>query len=197
VVSLKLLEDVSRRAREHCAARGYVSGPNWNPLEPHDPVAAFAVARLLVGSGRFDCFVAVAPEGHVYGFFFEELGVPVHEVFVDYPPRAVTAAGWLSAVVGKRVLVIEDDVVSGVSLGLVVAAVLAHRPLSVSVYLGRRADGQCPENMPEGVGLALLAETLLASVDRPQHEAEFIRHFGIGHAEPFSWPTDLSENENP
>ncbi|MBX9625354.1 MAG: hypothetical protein K2X82_16225 [Gemmataceae bacterium] len=173
-----LVERVVRQAREHCAAKGYVGGPNWNPLEPHDPVAALAVARLLVGSGRWDHYVAVAPEGHAYGFFFERLGVPVGEVFVDYPPRAVTGADGLAVVAGGRVLLIEDDVVSGVSLGLVVSALEPYRPAAVGVYLGRRADGQFPENVPAGMGEVILAETHLDPADRPRHEADFVRIFG-------------------
>lgn len=54
----------------------------------------------------------------------------------------------------------------------------AHRPASVAVVLGRRAEGQCPENVPAEVGPALLAETLLDPADRPRHEADFVAHFG-------------------
>lgn len=49
MIPRSLLESVARQTQQHCAARGYVSGPNWNPLEPHDPVSALAMARLLVG----------------------------------------------------------------------------------------------------------------------------------------------------
>jgi hypothetical protein len=172
-----LVKQVARQAREHCARRGYIDGPNWNPLEPQDPVAALAMARSLIGSGRFDHFVAVAPEGHAYGFFFERLGARVGSVFVDYPPREVTEAEGLFEVAGRRVLLIEDDVVSGVTLALVVAAVEAHRPASVSVYLGRRADGQFPQNVPASVAAVFLAESHLDPTDRPGHEAEFVRFF--------------------
>ena len=175
-----VIERVVRQAREHCAARGYVAGPNWNPLEPHDPVAAWAVARSVVVSGRWDHYVAVAPEGHAYGYFFERLGVVVGSVFVDYPPRQVTEAEGLAAVAGRRVLLIEDDVVSGVSLGLVVAALESYRPAAVGVYLGRRADGQFVENVPAGVSEVILAETYLLPADRPRHEAAFVREFGEG-----------------
>lgn len=173
-----LLDRVAAQAREHCAARGYIRGPNWNPLTPHDPVAALAMARVLVGSKRFDHYVAVAPEGHAYGFFFQRLGVPVGELFVDYPPRRVTGVERLAPVAGGRVLLIEDDVVSGVSLGLVVTAVLQLRPASVAVYLGRRADGQFPGNVPAAVSRVHLAETDLDPADRPRHEADFIQVFG-------------------
>ena len=172
-----LCESVARQARQHCASRGYVSGPNWNPLEPHDPVSALAMARFLIGSGWFDHYLAVAPEGHAYGFFFERLGVPVHEVFVDYPPREVTRADDLPAVAGKRVLLIEDDLVSGTSLRLLVAALQPHGPASVALYLGRRADSQFPENAPPPITSIYLAETHLNPAHRAEDEADFLRVF--------------------
>ena len=185
MVPQQLLESVAQQACQHCAAKGYVSGPNWNPLEPQDPVTALAMASLLVGSGQFDHYLAVAPEGHAYGYFFERFGARVLSVFVDYPPRQVTQADNLTAVSGGRVLVIEDDVVSGVSLGLVVDAIRIHRPASVSVYLGRRADSQCPENIPAEVEAVYLAEAHLDPADRPRHETDFLRVFGgAADAEP-------------
>ncbi|MGE3820766.1 MAG: hypothetical protein AB7I30_15240 [Isosphaeraceae bacterium] len=180
-----LLDRVVQRARRHCASKGFVSGPNWNPLEPRDPVAALAMARLLIESRQFDHYVAVAPEGHSYGFFFERLGVGVASVFVDYPPREISQASELSEVGGGRVLLIEDDVVSGLTLELVVAALEAHRPASISVYLGRPADSQCPENVPPSVATVYLAETHLDPACRPRHEEEFIQTFSSDAARDF------------
>src|SRR5262245_14459936 len=113
MVSKGLLERVAVAVRRHCAARGYVEGPGWNPLAPRDSVAARQMARALVAGGRFDHYVAVAPEGHVNGYFFERLGVAVLSVFVDYPPRRADAEPDLAAVRGGRVLLLEDDAISG------------------------------------------------------------------------------------
>ena len=176
--SQTLIERVTLEARDHCAAKGYTAGPNWNPLEPQDCVAAFAMAQLLVGSGSFDRYIAVAPEGHAYGYFFEQLGVPVGSVFVDYPPREVTAWQGADGLQGRRVLLIEDDVISGTSLRLIFDALAERGPASVSVYLGREAAHQCPENVPESARAVYLAETHLNADDRPRHEEEFVRFFG-------------------
>jgi hypothetical protein len=89
VVPTRLLERVAEAVHGHCAAKDYASGRNWNPLTPQDSVAALAMARHLTGSGAFDHYVAVAPEGQVYGFFFERLGARVLSIFVDYPPTRV------------------------------------------------------------------------------------------------------------
>lgn len=81
----------SVKFRQRCVcigrAKGYVEGRWLNPLVPMDCIAAWAMARQLTESGQFDRYLAIAPEGHVYGYFFERLGVPVLSVFVDYPPR--------------------------------------------------------------------------------------------------------------
>ena len=151
VVSSQLLELVAEAVRRHCAAKGYVRGRNWNPLTPQDSVAVLAMARDLTGSGAFDHYVAVAPEGHVYGFFFERLGARVLSIFVDYPPTRVESADDLSAIHGQRVLLIEDDVVSGISLDLVMKEIARHEPSSVSLYLGRQKDSQQLHNIPSQI----------------------------------------------
>jgi hypothetical protein len=135
------------------------------------------MARLLIDSRKFDHYLAVAPEGHAYGFFFERLGVPVLSVFADYPPREMTLEDDLSVIQGARVLLIEDDVVTGLTLQLLVATLVTHQPASLSLYLGRRADSQFPEHIPAEIDPTYLAETHLDPADRPRHEAEFVRVF--------------------
>ena len=83
------VERVSAQVREHCRARGYTQGPWLNPLVPVDCISAWAMARYLAGAGEIDHYLAVAPEGHVYGFCFEKLGVRVHSVFVDYVSKTM------------------------------------------------------------------------------------------------------------
>jgi hypothetical protein len=177
MVSQSLVDHVAELVRAHCAARGYVSGPNWNPLTPRDPVAALAMARSLVQSGRFDHYVAVAPEGHVYGYFFERLGARVLSVFVDYPPRRAEPVEGLAPIRGGRILILEDDVVSGVSLGLVVSELARHAPQSLALYLGREKDYQQMQNVPPSITDVYLAEDHLDPAERERHEAEFLEFF--------------------
>jgi hypothetical protein len=172
-----LLEQVAEAVRGHCAGKGYVTGWNWNPLTPQNSVAALAMARDLTGSGAFDRYLAVAPEGHVYGFFFERLGAQVLSIFVDYPPTRVESPDDLAAVHGQRVLLIEDDVVSGISLDLVMKEVARHHPNSVSLYLGREKDSQQLHNIPSRIGRVYLAEDCLDPAGRERHESEFIDLF--------------------
>jgi hypothetical protein len=177
MVSTRLLEHVTKNVRGHCAAKSHVSGPNWNPLTPQDSVAALAMARDLIESGAFDHYIAVAPEGHVYGFFFERLGVQVLSVAVDYPPTRVESADDLSVIHGRRVLLIEDDVVSGISLGLVLSEVARHEPSSMSLYLGREKDSQQLQNIPPQIDRVYLAEDDLNPACRNRYESEFFDMF--------------------
>src|SRR3954454_8209418 len=121
MVSKELLERVVADVRRHVRrSKGYEEGSWVNPLAPVDCVTAFSLARLLTGRGLFDHCIAVAPEGHVYGYFFERLGVPILSVHVGYPPRRVEVLDDLAVVRDRRVLLLEDDVVSGGTLRLVI-----------------------------------------------------------------------------
>ena len=102
----ELLAEVAAEARRHCAAKGYTGGPNWNPLTPWDGVAALAMARFLLGSGLFDHYLAVAPEGHVYGFFFEQLGAVFMAMVRLWPSNPL-----LSVVFGLYVFLVHGSAV--------------------------------------------------------------------------------------
>jgi hypothetical protein len=173
----ELLDLAHADIRAHCAAKGYVSGPHWNPLVPQDSVAALGMARWLLESGRFDDYIAVAPEGHVYGYFFERLGARLLSVFVEYPPKCIQLVDDLTAIRDRSVLLIEDDVVSGVSLELVVRELARFAPRSLSLYLGRDRDSHQFENIPAPIGNVYLAEDCLDPADRGRHEREFVELF--------------------
>lgn len=177
MVSKELLRRVADEARQHCAAKGYLSGPNWNPLVPYKSVAAFAMAKRLTESGDFDAYVAVAPEGHVYGYFFERFGVRVLSVTVDYPPRVIELGKDLESIRGARVLLLEDDIVSGLTLSMVVQALRQFEPLALSVYLGRDKEGQQLQNVPGTIRRVYLAEDFLEPETYNRYEAEFLKEF--------------------
>jgi hypothetical protein len=172
----RVLADV----RKHCEGKGYREGPGVNNFVPHDCVAAFAMARLLVESGDFDHYVAIAPEGHIYGYFLERLGVTVLSVFADYPPTQCDSTDDLSALRGGRVLLVEDDVIGGRTLRLVVAHLLRFSPRSLSLYLGHTKGIQHLPNVPREIGATYLAEDHLDWGGRQVHEEDFAGFFGRG-----------------
>ncbi len=180
MINLKLLEQLSRDAYRHCSSKGDADSPWQNPLAPDDCVSAFMMAKTLTEKRLFDHYVAVAPEGHVYGFFFEKFGAKVLSVFVDYPPRKLEMRDDLRVIRGGRVLILEDDVISGVTLQLVVKGLKHYEPRSLSLYLGRAKEDQQLENIPTEIEAVYLAEDHLDPGQREVYEAEFVRTFAGG-----------------
>jgi len=177
MVSRQLLDAVLADVRRHCQARGYREGPGVNNFVPHDAVAAFGMAELLVASG-FDRYLAIAPEGHIYGYFFERLGAPVLSVFTDYPPTRCAAEDDLGAVAGQRVLLIEDDVIGGRTLRLVVEHVQQFSPASLALYLGHTKGIQHLRNVPAEIARVFVAEDCLSPDPWPELEQRFEEFFG-------------------
>lgn len=171
--SRSLYYAVCEDIRRHCRAKGYSEGDGINNFLPHDAVAAYGMAKLLVD--RFDRFVAVAPEGHIYGYFFERLGVTVLSAFTDYPPTRCTSEDDFSLLENQRVLLIEDDVISGQTLQLVVKYLSQFKPASMSLYLGHNLGIQHLDNVPKeiGKGRTFLAELELSKTNWKKLEADF------------------------
>lgn len=194
MISQQLLEEVICDVREHVRkSKGYEQGPWVNPLVPTDSVYAFAMAQSLIERKIFDCCVAVAPEGHAYGYFFERLGAWVLSVYVDYPPRTCTALDDLAPLRGQRVLILEDDVVSGLTLRLVVSALLPYRPRSLDLFLGRPKDDQLLENVPAEIGTIYVAEDNLNPRLRAVYESSFAMFFAKVCG---PWPSETQAGRN-
>ncbi len=174
MVPRELLDRVLADVRRHCEGKGHREGPGVNNFVPHDCVAAFAMARLLVGSGDFDHFVAVAPEGHIYGYFLERLGAKMLSVFADYPPTRCESQDDLSVLQGRRVLLVEDDVIGGRTLRLVVGHLHQFAPRSLLLYLGHTRGIQHLGNVPEEIGKVYLAEDCLDWGRREADERDFV-----------------------
>jgi hypothetical protein len=178
-MSRRLRETVSAVERdilEHCRRRGATEGPGVNNLAPHDPTLAWAMARRLAGAAH-DVRVAVAPEGHVYGYFLERLGARVLEVRVGFPPVSIESRLGPSEIEGRSVLVVEDDVMGGATLRLVAAELGRHGPARLDLWLGHSIGIQHPENVPADYGEVFYAERALDLRRYDEYEAEFLEEF--------------------
>jgi hypothetical protein len=82
------------------------------------------------------------------------------------------------------VLLLEDDVISGESLRLVVAILAPLGPRALALYLGREKEDQQLHNVLPTIEAVYLAEDHLDPADRARHEAEFAEFFA-----------DLAEDE--
>jgi len=160
----------------YCQNKGYCEGPGVNNLVPHDAIAAFGMAKYLT-SREFDYYLAVAPEGHIYGYFFECFGFSTMDIFVPYPPDTFVVRDDLSCIKGKRVLIIEDDVMSGRSLQLVVQELLRHEPAHIELYLGHSKGIQHPENVSKVIEHIYFTEDIYATHDPLLLEQEFQQFF--------------------
>ena len=174
----QIRDRVRADVRRHCEGKGYREGPGVNNFVPHDCVAAFAMARSLTGSGFFDRYIAVAPEGHIYGYFFERLGAQVLSVFTDYPPTWCESPDDLAVLRGSRVVLIEDDVIGGGTLRLVAGHLRQFAPTSLAVYLGHTKGIQHVRNVPQEIAATYLAEDQLDEERRREYEAAFAAFFG-------------------
>jgi hypothetical protein len=178
MIPRELLARVLADVRRHCEDKGHREGPGVNNFVPHDAVAAFAMARFLVGSGQLDHFLAVAPEGHIYGYFLERLGVKTLSVFADYPPTRCESDDDLSVLRNSRVLIVEDDVIGGRTLRLVVDHLKRFGPAFLSLYLGHTQGIQHIRNVPGEIGKIYIAEDCLDWGSRDEHERNFTEFFG-------------------
>lgn len=165
--------------RRHCESQGYREGPGVNNFVPHSARHAFGMARRLIAE-RFDRYVAIAPEGHIYGFFFERLGQPVESIDVDYPPTRATTGVDLATMAGQSVLLIEDDIIGGRTLRLVVEALRAHGVRALALYLGHSAGIQHLSNVPNAITRVYLAERDLDDTPTLGREfTEWASAFGV------------------
>ncbi len=180
MIPQQLTEYVTANIQQHVRqSKGFEQGPWVNPLIPVDCVQSFMMARMLIERKLFDICVAVAPEGHVYGYFFERLGASVLTVHVDYPPRTCQVLDDLSRLRGQRVLILEDDIVSGLTLRLVVSTLRSYQARSLDLFLGRRKEDQLLENVPAEIDTVYLAEDYLDPELREDYESSYVAFFSL------------------
>jgi hypothetical protein len=178
MIEQEIMHDLATRIEDHvCNSKGFEEESFVNPFSPVDSLSAFAAAQLLIAEHRHDVYVAVAPEGHVYGFFFEHFGANVLSVHVGYPPRECLILDGMSGIRGRRVLILEDDVASGTTLRLVLDALQDAGPESVDLFLGRPKHQQILENIDSRISKTYLPEDILQVEQQAVYEGDFVRAF--------------------
>jgi len=101
----------------------------------------------------------------------------VLSVFVDYPPTRCDSADDLTVLRGGRVLIVEDDVIGGRTLRLVVDHLKQFATRSLSLYLGHTKGIQHLSNVPAEIDVTYLAEDHLDCDQRDADEEDFIQFF--------------------
>jgi hypothetical protein len=138
------------------------------------------MAKHLIQDIGFCHYVSVAPEGHIYGYFFSRIGAHPIAVSVDYPPTKVTAQADVSQICGGTVLIIEDDVVGGGTLRLVVQEVLKFKLRSVSLFLGHSRSFRHLESIPREIEKVYIAEDILSRDEYLKRADELYEEFQKG-----------------
>src|SRR3989338_1829696 len=135
------------KAKEAAEGRGV-----YNPHDPNNPLGAFSAARRAVKKG-FNVALIVGPEGFGYEPYFLDLGMPT--VAVNIPEsgegetRTIKLFDDLSALRGKKVLVVEDDIRTGATLQKLLEQIKPNEPAELDLYLGQSINYQKIENIPE------------------------------------------------
>jgi hypothetical protein len=176
-VNSAVIQNVLKRVKNYCHHRGAWEGPGVNNLVPHDCVNVYAMAKYLVHDIGFTHYISVAPEGHIYGYFFSRIGIHPLAISVDYPPTKLTTLDDLSQILGGNVLIIEDDVIGGGTLRIVVSELLKLRPRSISLFLGQGKIFQHFENIPKEFEKVYIAEDILTEDDYACRLREFNDEF--------------------
>ena len=173
-----VLQHVLRNVSDYCHEKGVLEAPGINNLVPHDCVNAYAMANYLVKTVGFSHYVSVAPEGYIYGYFFNKIGIHPLAISVDYPPKKASTLDDLLPIAGGTVLIIEDDVIGGGTLKIVVSELLKFKPRRLSLFLGHSKIFQHFENIQPEIESTYIAEDTLNEDEYENREREFITEFG-------------------
>lgn len=133
-----------------------------NPHYPSDALAAFQAAQQAVKE-NFDVALIVGPEGFAYEPYFQDLGLATLAVNIPESginePRVIKIFDDLSALTGKRVLVVEDDVRTGATLQKLLEQLAPHDPKYLGLYLGQPEKYQKTANIPTNFANVYMAQS--------------------------------------
>jgi orotate phosphoribosyltransferase-like protein len=95
----------------------------------------------LLNKKSFDVAVGIAREALTYSCLLEQLGGKVINLLIkEEEDRAYYPLDDLSVIKDKRVLVLEDDVVTGKTIQKVHEILLKNKPASLELYIGNMLD---------------------------------------------------------
>lgn len=153
-----------------------------NPHVPSYPLAAFHTARQAVKDG-FDVALIVGPEGFAYEPYFHDLGLSTLAVNIPESgkdePRSIQLFDDLSALEGRKVLVVEDDIRTGATLQKILEALKPHQPAHLGLYLGQPERFQIAENVPSDFKESYVAGTGVTAEALKKEFREYLESKGL------------------
>lgn len=167
---LDFAAELMREESNTYAKRYKLSHPHL--LLDHLPKHTSLAHRLIQGK-IFDIAVGVAREALSYSCLFEKLGAPVLNVLVkEEKDREYSELDDLAKIKGKRILILEDDVVSGKTVKIVTKELKKYKPKSMQLYIGDMRTNEVSGLHWELLN-KLFTRTYLAEEEKPanMHEA--------------------------
>jgi hypoxanthine phosphoribosyltransferase len=145
--------DVLANARYLEAGRRCASDRNVKHEHlPRSYTVAFRAAMDAVQEVGYDTALIVGPEGFAYEPIFRDLGLAIAAVNIPEAvfngERSLKELDDLSKLKGSRVLVVEDDVVSGATLRKLLPSLERHAPAELGLFLGSPSGRQLQMNIP-------------------------------------------------
>jgi len=179
MLKVELLEKlVSQEALEYAEKHG------WGKVfKPHSRLESAVNADMIIRSGDIDIGLSVEPEGCAYAYFFETLGLGVLHVYAEFDGMGgidFQLAEPLDAMRGRRVLIIEDDIRSGLTMRNVLEGIRGIDVGSYSLFLGNNLAYQNLDSVPPQIVRTYLNTMERTGLDRDALEARFVELLGTG-----------------
>lgn len=117
---------------------------------PHDYLASFETAVSAAKEG-YDYALIVGPEGLAYAPMFLDLGIPIKVVNIPESTgskRSFKAFFKMRELKNKRVLVVEDDIHTGLTLKKLLEKFGKNTPAKLGLFLGSNPYHQWEYNIP-------------------------------------------------
>lgn len=140
--------------------------------------------RIAAAAGQlcsdYDMFLGIAPEGLNAAAIFSFFGWKGKNVYVDEgdPARPYKEMEPLDDIEGRRILLLEDDVVTGLTLERVLERITYRNPSKVDLLLTAPSRRQYVHNIPKAVGAYFVLENI-TSENEPVITENILVRFGI------------------
>lgn len=160
----------------------YSQQHGWGRIfKPHTLLESSLNAERIIRSGEIDIGLSVEPEGCAYAYFFETLGLDVLHVYAEFDGKGgidFQLAQPLDALRGRRVLLIEDDIRTGLTLRTVLDGIKGVGAKSFSLFLGNNLPYQNLGSVPPQVIRTYLNTMEDTGLDRDRMEERFVELLG-------------------
>ncbi len=156
---------------------------------PHAILETATNAHKIINNGQIDIGLSIEPEGCAYGYFFDAQGLKVLHVFADFDGKGgidYRSVDDLHELTGKRALIIEDDVQTGITLRTVISKISQIRAASFAVFLGNGLVYQNLNAVPPDIFKIYLNTTTETGCNYIQLEQNLIDFFGLRLFEKYS-----------